>query len=149
MELVLRTAAIFFFLWLFFRIAGKRSLARITTFDFIILLVISEATQQALVGSDNSVTGAMTVVATFLFLDIALSLLKQKSPTADKILDSVPVILVQDGRLLKESMEKERVDEAEIMAAARQHGGIRQLGDIHYAVLEQNGVITVIPRRNP
>ncbi len=149
MELVLRTVGIFAVLWLFFRIAGKRVLARITTFDFVVLLIISESTQQALVGQDYSVTGALTVVATFLLLDIGLSLLKQRSAKAAKVLDGVPVVIVENGILHRDRMEKERVDETEILMAARERLGLERLEQIQYAILEQDGAITVTPWPRP
>jgi uncharacterized membrane protein YcaP (DUF421 family) len=148
-ELVLRTLFVFAILWLFFRIAGKRALTKITTFDFVVLLIISESTQQALVGHDFSVTGALTVVATFLLLDIGLSLLKQRSTKAGKVLDGVPVVILENGRLLRDRMEKERVDESEILMAARERLGLERLDQIQYAILEQDGEITVTPWPEP
>lgn len=81
MDSVLRALAIYLFLMVIFRISGKRSLAQITTFDFVLLLVIGEATQQALLGDDFSLTNAALVIATLLGLDTGLSLLQQRLPS--------------------------------------------------------------------
>jgi uncharacterized membrane protein YcaP (DUF421 family) len=143
---VLRAAAIYVVLLLVFRLAGKRSLAQITTFDFILLLVIGEATQQALLGDDFSMTNAVIVIVTLVLLDIGMSLAKQRSPGLGKLLDDVPLVILQDGKLLKNRMDKARVDEADILAAARELQGLERLDQIKYAVLEQNGSISIIPK---
>ena len=85
MDSVLRAAAIYIGLMIIMRFAGKRSLAQITTFDFVLLLIISEATQQAMLGQDFSVTNALLVIVTLVMLDIGLSLLKRRSKTIDKL----------------------------------------------------------------
>ncbi len=80
MDAVLRAGAIYLVLLLIFRITGKRSLAQITTFDFVLLLVIGEATQQALLGNDFSITNAVIVIVTLLGLDLGLSLVQSRFP---------------------------------------------------------------------
>jgi uncharacterized membrane protein YcaP (DUF421 family) len=146
MDAVLRSFAIYVFLLLIFRLAGKRSLAQVTTFDFVLLLIISEATQQAMLGNDYSMSNAFLVILTLVGLDIALSFWKQRSPTVDRLLDGNPLIIVENGRPLKERMDKVRVDEAEVLAAARGLQGLERLEQIKYAVLERNGGITIIPK---
>ena len=146
MDSVLRAATIYLVLLLVFRVAGKRSLAQITTFDFVLLLVIGEATQQALLGDDFSVTNALIVIVTLVLIDIGLSLAKQRSPGLGKLLDDVPLVILQDGKLLRDRMDKARVDESDIMAAARELQGLERLDQIKYAVLEQNGSISIIPK---
>jgi uncharacterized membrane protein YcaP (DUF421 family) len=147
MDPILRALAIYLILIVVFRIAGKRSLAQITTFDFVLLLVIGEATQQALLGNDFSVTNAFLVIVTLVGLDIGLSLVKQRSQTVDKLLDSVPLIVLEDGRLLEERMKKARVDEYDILARARELQGLERIDQIKYAVLERSGGITIIPKK--
>lgn len=146
MDAVLRAAAIYFVLLILFRIAGRRTLAEMTTFDFILVLIIGEATQQALLGEDFSVTNAVVVVTTLLFLDIIMSQFKQRWGLFEKLVDGVPTILVENGRLLKDRMQRARVDERDVMEAARQLQGIERLEQIKYAVLEVSGGITIIPQ---
>lgn len=147
MDTVLRAAVVYFFIWLVLRIAGKRSLAEMTTFDFVLLLIISETTQASLTDKDNSLTGCFLLIATLVTIDIGLSLWKQRSPRVEKIIDSAPLVLVEDGVPIAERMRKERVDEADILAAARKLRGLERLDQIKYAVLECNGGITIIPKR--
>ena len=146
MDTVVRALGIYFFLLIVFRIAGKRTVAEFTTFDFVLLLIIGEATQQALIGNDFSLTTAWLLIVTLVGTDIAISFLKQRSRTVERWIDGAPVVIVDDGRFLRDRMKKCRVDEADIMHAARQLQGIERLEQIKYAVLECSGGITIIPR---
>ena len=145
MESVLRAAAIYVFLLVLFRITGRRALSEITTFDFVLLLVIGEATQQALLGDDFSVINAFVVIATLVLIDILLSLFKERSPKVGRFLDGVPLIVVEYGRPLTERLRKARLTEEDILEAARQSQGLERLEQIRFAVLEKNGQISVIP----
>lgn len=146
MDAVLRAAAIYAFLLLLFRIMGKRSLAQITAFDFVLILIIGEATQQALLGNDFSVINACIVIATLMFLELGLSLAKGWWPTLDPVLDSAPLIVVEDGRVLEDRMAHERIDVSDVLAAARERHGLARLDQIKYAVLERSGGISIVPR---
>ncbi len=115
MDAVLRAIAIYLFLLLIFRVSGKRTLAQITTFDLVLLLIIGEATQQALIGDDFSVTKAWLLILTLIGLEIALSELAGKFKIVDKWLNGVPLVLVQNGNVLRERMGKSRVDESDIL----------------------------------
>jgi len=145
MESVLRAVAIYGFLLLLFRITGKRSLAQITAFDFVLLLIIGEATQQALLGNDFSVINAFIVIATLMLLELALALGKKSWPKLDPILDSVPLIIVDHGKLLKDRVANERIDLSDVLAAARERHGLERLEQIKYAVLERSGGISIVP----
>jgi uncharacterized membrane protein YcaP (DUF421 family) len=143
---VLRGAAVYLLLLLIFRVAGKRTLSEITTFDFVLLLIISEAVQQALIGIDNSMTNAMLVVLTLVGLDIGLSVLKQRSKWLDRLLDPRPIVIVADGVLQTEAAMRERVDEDDVLSAARCLHGLERMEQVKHAVLESGGKISVIPR---
>jgi uncharacterized membrane protein YcaP (DUF421 family) len=145
-DCVLRAFATYAFVWLVFRVSGKRSLAEITAFDFVLLLIISETTQAALMDKDNSLTNSFLLIATMVGLDVALSLWKQRSPAVERVVDGMPLVILADGIPLKERMDKERIDAEDILAAARHLRGLERLDQIKYAVLERNGGITVIPK---
>jgi uncharacterized membrane protein YcaP (DUF421 family) len=146
MDSVLRAFAIYAILLIIFRISGKRSLAQITTFDFVLLLVIGEATQQALLGDDFSLTNAFIVIVTLVGLDVGLSLLKQQSPKLERLLDDTPLVIVENGRPLRERMDKARIDESDVLTAARELQGLERMDQIKYAVLERSGGISIIPQ---
>lgn len=147
MDSILRATLVYLILLVLFRITGKRSLAQTTTFDFVLLLIVSEAIQQALLANDNSMTNAFLIVATLLAIDIGLSLVKQKSKTLEKLIDDVPLVLVEDGKPLRERMEKARVDEDDILSSARQLQGLERMDQIKYAVLERSGGISIVPKQ--
>ena len=145
MESVVRGAAIYLFLLLLFRIMGKRALAQITTFDFVLLLIISEATQQGMLGEDFSLTNGLLVIITMVLLDTGFSLLKQRLPGLDKWIEGMPLIIVENGKPLKDRMKKVRVDENDVLVAARESQGLERMEQIKYAVLERNGGISIVP----
>jgi len=128
MDAVLRAATVYVVLLLVFRIAGRRTLAEMTPFDLVLVFIIGEATQQALLGQDFSITNAVLVIVTLLLLDIIMSLAKDRSRTFEKLIDGVPTIIVADGQPLTERMRKARVDEQDVMEAARRLHGIGALG---------------------
>lgn len=148
MESVLRGAAIYVFLLVIMRVSGKRSFAEITTFDFVLLLVIGETTQQALLSEDFSMTNAFIVIVTLVIMDVGLSLWKQRSAKLALAIESQPLVLLTDGRPLTERMNQERVDVEDILAAARMTHGLERLDQIKYAVLERNGGISIIPKES-
>jgi uncharacterized membrane protein YcaP (DUF421 family) len=147
MDLVIRGTAVYLFLLLIFRLSGKRSLRSVTTFDFVLLLIIAETTQQALVGEDYSVTGAFLLIIVLVGMDIILSLLKRASPRIDRLLEGQPLVILRDGVPLAARMHVERVDDDDILSAARETRGIDRLDDIERAILEKNGAISIVPRR--
>ena len=145
MESILRVVAMYAFLLLVFRLAGKRTLSDATMFDMLMLLVISETTQQAMVDDDHSFTHAFLLIVTFLMMSVGLSLWKARSGAVEKLLDDVPLVILEHGRPLRDRMKKSRVDEQDILEAARAAHGISRLDKIRYAVLERNGEISIIP----
>lgn len=148
MDSVLRALAIYAFLMVVLRLGGKRTFSQMTAFDFVLLLIISEATQQALLGNDFSLVNAFLVIITLVAADVGMSLLKQRFGILDKIADDVPVLLIADGCIRRDCLERERVDEADILTAARRDHGLERLDQIKYAVLERSGGITVVPKRS-
>lgn len=146
MDIIIRAAAIYLVVWIMFKIAGRRALSDITTFDFVLLLIIGEATQQALLGEDFSLTNAALVIATLLSIDVTLTLLKRRSPRLAKIVDGMAMILVEDGRPLRARMDKARIGEEDILEAARCTQGLENMEQIKFAILEKNGSISIIPK---
>lgn len=148
MNSIFRAAAVYLFLLVLFRIAGKRTLSQITTFDAVLLLIISEAIQQAMIDNDNSMTNAFLLVVTLVALDILLSLWKRRSKLVERVVDGLPTVVVQEGKVRHEFLERERIDEQDVLAAARAHHGLERLDQVKHAVLEASGQITVVPDEN-
>lgn len=145
MEMVLRALAIYLILLVVFKIVGRRALLQMTSFDLILLLIISEATQQALLGNDFSITGAMLTIVTLVVIDIVFGFIKKQMSGAESALDGSPVILLDHGEPLMEKMKMVDVSLDDILVATRQSQGITEPVKIKYAILERNGHISVIP----
>ncbi|WMR30846.1 DUF421 domain-containing protein [Metapseudomonas otitidis] len=145
MDAVFRAAAIYFALLVIFKFSGRRSLSEITIFDFVLLLIIGEATQQALLGDDFSVTNAVLVIVTLISIDVVLTRLQWRWPRFDLWLEGSPVIVVEHGALLKSRLDAARLREEDILEAAREKHGLERLEQIRYAIVERNGKISIIP----
>lgn len=146
MEAVVRALAVYALLLVVLRLSGRRTLGELSVFDLVLLLVISEAAQQALVGEDFSLVNGAIVIVTLVAADIGLSLLRRRWPRLDKVIEGVPIVLVHDGQVLHERLHKSRVDEEDILVAARQQRGLERMDQIRLAVLEASGHISIIPR---
>lgn len=145
MDAVLRAAAIYLFLLVLFRIAGRRTFAEMTSFDFVLLLVIGEATQQALLGDDFSVTNAFIVIVALIAIDILFSLAQSHIPGLAKLISGEPMIVVEHGKPLLHRLKRARVSVDDVLGAARELRGLEHIGQIKFAVLEPNGAISIIP----
>ncbi len=146
METVLRAASMYLLLMVVFKIAGRRTLMEMTSFDLILLLIISEATQQALLGDDFSVTGAGLTIVTLIVIDILFGVMKTRFPRMERPIDGSSLILVEEGKLLRQRAKRAGVDEEDILQSARSSQGLERLDQIKFAILEKTGKISIIPK---
>lgn len=144
MDLIFRSFIVFILLLAILRLSGKRTLSQVTTFDFVLLLIIGEATQQALLGDDKSIMGALLVIGTLVGLDLLFIIFSKKFDKFDKVANGVPVIIFSDGKPLKDRMDEARVKIDDILEVARKTHGIDDLSQVKYAVLEKDGAISVV-----
>jgi uncharacterized membrane protein YcaP (DUF421 family) len=147
METPLRALTLYLVLLVVLRASGKRSLAQITTFDFVLILILGESTQQALIGNDFSVTTGVLLIGSLVGIDMTFSFLKARAPRLDRWIEGLPLVIVENGRPLHERMAHSRVDEEDVLAAARERQGLSRMDEIQYAVLERSGGISIIPKR--
>jgi uncharacterized membrane protein YcaP (DUF421 family) len=129
-----------------FRLSGKRTLAETTPFELVLLLIISEVTQQALVGEDYSITTSLILITTLIGTDLFFSVIKQRWKGFEKVTEGSPLIIVADGKMLQNRARKSRVSEEDVLEAARNIHGLERLEQIKYAVLELDGTISIIPK---
>lgn len=146
MDSVLRALAMYAVLLLIFRLVGKRSLSQITTFDFVILLVVGEATAQALLGEDFSLVRAALVIATLVIVERLSDYLSWRFPTFRRTTQGVPVVLVENGAVVTHAMRKSHLSVDDVVTAGRQLHGLERLDQIKWAVLESSGGISVVPK---
>ena len=145
MDAIVRAVVIYIFLLVLFRVTGRRTLAQITTFDFVLLLIIAEATQQGLLGNDFSITNALLVILALLGLDLLSQGLSRRWRSFDRWINGLPLVLVEDGQLIDDRARKAGFLEDDILEQARANG-IERMEQIKYAVLERDGSISVIPK---
>ena len=145
METVIRGAVVFIVLLVIIRLSGRRTLAQMTTFDLVLVLIVAETTQQALLGDDFSIANAVILIITLFSLDILLSYLKEQSPRAERLLDGVPTVLISLGKPDVRALKRARVAIEDVLESARTQHGIERLDQIKFAVLEVGGDISIVP----
>lgn len=135
------------FLVLIVRMLARRPGAQMTAFEFVLVFLMGGIIILATVGDDRSMTNCFGAVIAICLMHRTVNYLKQKSPRIGAIIDGTPIVLLQNGEWQVQSMKGLRVDDADVMAAARTKG-IRSLDRIKYAVLERNGGISVIKKKS-
>lgn len=141
-ELVVRATIIYLALIFFVRLTGKRQIGQLSPFDLILLLILSEGVQNAMVDDESSITGGLIVASTLLGLNYLVSLITFKSRKAEEVIEGKPEILVLHGKLIKDVANAARITQTELESALRETG-IFKLEDVKLAILENNGSVTV------
>jgi uncharacterized membrane protein YcaP (DUF421 family) len=144
LQVIVRTAVVYLFLVAILRISGKREVGQMSILELIVILLISDAVQNSMVGEDTTLWGGLFAVLTLLGLDYGLSLLTRRSRRLRRAIEGEPRLLVRDGRLLTRALRDEKVEADEVRAAVRAQG-LTRLEDVRLAVLETDGSISVIP----
>jgi uncharacterized membrane protein YcaP (DUF421 family) len=147
-EKILRSAVIYLFMLAAFKVTGKRLVGQLTPFDLVVLLIISNVVQNAVIGPDNSLTGGLVGAVTILALNYGVVELTYRSRRAWRWLEPVPTVLVHNGRVLHENLARERITMDDLLAALRR-SGVATPAEARLAMLEENGGISVIPFRDP
>ena len=142
--IVAKTTAIYLFVVIGIRLLGTRELGEMTIYDFVLVVVISNAVQNALVGGDTTLFGGIVSALTMLLINRIFTIFMTRSTWFEKAMVGEPVVLVNDGRIQWERMRREGVDKDTLMAGLREHGVI-DLPDVRLAVLEVDGTISVVP----
>jgi uncharacterized membrane protein YcaP (DUF421 family) len=145
MDLVIRAVVIFLFIFLITRIAGRRELGTMEPFDLILLVVLGDLVQQGITQSDESVTGTLIVISTITLLTVAASWISFRLPRIRPATEGEPIVLVQDGRPIEANLRRERITITDVEEGARA-AQISSLADLEWAILENDGHISCIPR---
>lgn len=144
-EKVIRAAAVYLFLLIAFRLTGKRQVGQMTTFDLVVVLVISNVLQNAMIGPDNSVLGGLIGATVILIVNFLIAELALRSRRAERILEHEPTVLIVNGKIVERNLRKELVSTADLHSALRKDGVI-SAEDVKLAVLEPNGTISIIKK---
>jgi len=143
-EKVLRSVVVYLFMLLAFRFTGKRQVGQLTPFDLVVLLIISNVVQNAVIGPDNSLGGGLLGAAVILGLNYVVVELTFRSKRLRRLIEATPTLLIHNGHILYANLRKERVTLDDLHAALRRNG-IADAEHVRVAVLEENGGISVIP----
>ena len=140
-----KTAAVYIFVVVGLRLLGTRELGQMSVYDFVLVVVIANAVQNAMVGGDETLVGGLVSALTLMVLDGMLSWLLDHFPKLQHTMIGEPVVLVSDGLPRWEKMKKEGVTREELVAGLHEHG-VASLDDVRLAVLEVDGSISVVPK---
>lgn len=133
----------YFFLLLTIRVLSRRPGAQFTPFEFVIVFLVGGVIILATVGDDRSITNCICAIIVICLMHQCVSWIRARYPRVAKAIDGLPIVLLNNGEWQREAMEKTRVEDADVMAAARTKG-VKNLDQIKYAVLERNGAISII-----
>jgi uncharacterized membrane protein YcaP (DUF421 family) len=147
MDIVLRAAVVFVFIFVVMRLIGRRELGNLEPFDLILLVVTGDLVQQGITQADNSVTGALLAISTIALLTTFVSYLSFRVRRLRPLLDGEPLVLVDDGRLIERNLRRERITADDVAAEARLQN-IASIDQVRWAVLETTGEISIIPKES-
>jgi uncharacterized membrane protein YcaP (DUF421 family) len=143
-EKIIRTIVVYVFLLLGLRLAGKRELSQLNPFDLVVLLLLSNTVQNAIIGNDNSLLGGLVGAAALLVINAVVVRALYHFGKLDEI-EGKPDTLIRNGRLLRHHLERELITVAELESAARKQG-IESLAHVHECRLETGGALTFVQR---
>ena len=142
-NIAVRTTVVYLAVLAGLRLTGKRQLGQLSAFDFVLLLIIANAVQNAMVGPDTSLAGGLVAAAVLLFWHLVLDRFRRSSRAAARILGGSAVLLVYRGKILHDHLSREHITADELMQALREHG-VGSIDDVRLAALEPDGAVSVI-----
>lgn len=140
-----KTAVIYVFLILGLRVLGKRELGQMSLYDLVMIIVLGNAVQNAMINNDNTLVGGLVAATVLLVMNRLFNVLSVHSKQVQHLMVGEPVLIVSDGKLLPRPMRRQGITSDQVMAALREHG-IDDLAQVHMAVLEVDGTISVLPK---
>ena len=143
-SIVARTVIIYLALLFGLRVAGKREMGQMTPFDLVVIILVANAVQNAMVGPDNSVTGGLIAAAVLIGGNYAVAAVRERVPWVRRAIEGHPSLLIHDGKFLPDSLRHAGIDMDEVMMAMREHG-IDDVKQVQMAVLETDGSISIVP----
>jgi uncharacterized membrane protein YcaP (DUF421 family) len=146
-QLVVRSTIVYAFVLFLLRFSGKRQIGQLAPFDLVLLLMLSNAVQNALNGGDTSVAGGLLSATTLVALNSIVAVVTSRSKKAEAIIEGHPLVLIHNGKVYQAMMDQARLTHHELNSALRQ-AGCGCVDDVQYAVLENNGAISVVARKD-
>ncbi len=144
-SIIARTALVYVALLIGLRLAGKRELGQMTPFDLVVILLIANAVQNAMVGPDTSLTGGLIAALVLIVLNYAVAYARRWMPWLRRAVEGSPTLLINDGEIIDSHLRREGIDVDEVLMAIREHG-LAGPEDVKVAVLEVDGSISIVPK---
>lgn len=144
-EFLIRASVVYVFLLFALRITGKKQVGQMAPFDLVTLLVLSNAVQNSMVGGDNSLVGGLISATALVAINWITSWMTFRSKNIERFLEGRPTILVHNGKIDPRAMRSSQITIHELNAELRNHG-CTSIKEVRFAILENNGQMSVIPR---
>ena len=146
-EFILRAVIVYVVVLVMVRVAGKRTLGQFTPFDMLLLVLLGNAVQNALLGQDTSLGGGLLLAATLIALNYVVGWITTRSPMMEQVIEGAPVVLARHGHVLQKVLQREMVSKADFSKAMRD-AGCDEVDEVDLALLETNGHITIILKKD-
>jgi uncharacterized membrane protein YcaP (DUF421 family) len=143
-SIVLRTLIVYAAILLGLRLAGKREIGQMAPFDLVVILLIANAVQNAMVGPDTSVTGGLIAAAVLIVANYGVAQARERVPLFRRAVEGTPTLLIHNGEFVRENLRRENVEVDEVMMSLREHG-VADVSEVKLAVLETDGSISIVP----
>jgi len=143
-QIALRSAVVYAGVFVGFRLMGKREIGQMTIFDLVLILLIANAVQNAMVGPDTSLQGGLVAAAVLLVVNRLVAEVRVVSPRVERLFEGQPTVLVEHGKPMTGALRKQGLAEDDLTMAMREHG-IDKLSDVELAVLETDGSVSIVP----
>ncbi|KMM75084.1 membrane protein [Xanthomonas sp. NCPPB 1128] len=145
-EFVFRAVVVYVAVLVMVRVSGKRAMGQLTPFDMLLIVLLGNAVQNALLGEDTSLGGGLLLAATLIALNFTVGLVTSRSARVERLIEGEPVVLARDGHVFRQVLRRELVSHADFEAAMRQQG-CQGIDDVRLALLETNGHITILSNK--
>jgi len=144
-EIIIRSTVIYLVVLIGLRLLGKRHVAQLSIIDFVLILLISNAVQNAMVGGDSSVQGGIVAALTLILVNYIITFISFKFKKVDVLLEGTPTLLIHNGSVVHENLMKEKITEEELERVIREHG-IEKISEVKMAIMELDGTVSVISK---
>ncbi len=145
LDIAIRSTVVYLAIVVGLKLLGKKHIAQLSILDFVLVLLISNAVQNAMVGNDNSLTGGLVAAATLIIMNYVFSWVLFRFRRTGKLFEGTPTLLIHNGEIIREHLEQEKITEEELEGVIREHG-LEHSSKVKSAVMELDGTISVIPR---